>query len=234
MILDSILNYRKLNKLKIRLKAGVAVVHGVEYKSKKYRYFTQLFLPLLLVVLMFYMNHYADEQRWEKNLSEYAGKRPTISITALEASPDFSIEYGDSEIGGNISYIAYNWSQLASATYIIEERGKVKGQMWADGSGTYSPSMEAEYFEMRTIFLAKVLSEELLERKMDRRFYETVEYKELYDTPFDQATLVSSKETQMLFAREGKKVIYQKYYGNESLEGFVNEIYEAMNHFDEK
>ncbi len=66
---------------------------------------------------------------------------------------------------------------------------------------------------------------------MDKGFYETVPFHELYDTQFDQATLATSDKMQMLFARTGNKVLYQKYYGNEKLEAVVDEIYDAMQSF---
>lgn len=67
--------------------------------------------------------------------------------------------------------------------------------------------------------------------KIDKDFYETVQYHELHDSKFDQATLVSLNESQMLFARKGSKVFFVDYYGNENLEAVVDKIYNALNDF---
>jgi hypothetical protein len=223
-------DYRKIKKLKQQLEAGIKINHEDSYKPSVRQYFL-LAVPIIILAFMFLSGHYNDKEYWEKSLSTYDGMLPTISITALEADPNFSIEYGENYVGGNISYISHHWTELSPEAYHVEERGTIDGQMWEDNSGTYSPSIETEYYHMRFLFLAKILFQEMLQDKVDRDFYETVQYHELHDTKFDQATLVSANESQMFFARKGEKVIFVDYYGNENLETVVDKIYDAVNDF---
>lgn len=231
-IIHSHRDYRKMKRLKEQLESGVRMNHNHRYKPR-YQHCFEFVLPLLILIPMFSINSYAINASWEKSLLEYDGNLPTISITELEKNPDFSFEYDDESEGPYENYISYHWSELAPQVYNVEERGLIEGQMWEDNSGTYSPSMETEFYRMRFQFLAKPLFEEIIDYHTERNHYEKIEYHELLDTKFDQATLVSTDNTQMFFGRIGRKVIFIKYYGHEDLKAVINKMFEAVNNFEE-
>ena len=226
-------DYRKVKKLKEQLESGIEMNHYDSYKPSFRQYFL-LAAPIIILVFMFSSGHYNKKTYWEESLSTYAGKLPTISITALETDSNFSIEYGENFVGGNISYISHHWSELSPEAYHIEEQGRTEGQMWDDNSGTYSPSMETEYYRMRFQFLAKVLFQELLDNKINRDYYEVIQYHTLFDTKFDEAALVMVDSTQILFARTGEEVIFVQYHGSGNLESVVEQIYDAVVNFHTK
>ncbi len=94
--------------------------------------------------------------------------------------------------------------------------------------------MDTEFYELRFELLAKPLYDELIEDKNELYRYEKLQYEELLDTSFDQATLISREASQMFFGRSGKKVIFIKYYGYEDLGALVEQIFAAVNDFDGK
>jgi len=231
-ISQSLRDYRKIKKLKEQLESGVRINHNQRFKPQYHLYFSFV-IPLIILIPMFSINSYTSNTSWQKSLVEYDRKLPTVSLTKLENNPNFSIVYDDDSEGLYENYIEYHWSELAPEVYIIEEQGQIEGEMWDDNSGTYSPSIQTEFFLMRFQFLAKPLFEELIEYTTERHHYKKVEYHELFDTKFDEATLVSTDNSQMFFGRIGKKVIFIKYYGHEDLETMVDQIFKAVSDFEE-
>ncbi len=223
-------DYRKANKLRQQLETGVGMIHYDTYKPSYKQYFS-LAVPIIILAYMFFATHYNTKAYWEESLYTYNGKLPTISIAALEREPNFSIEYGKDFEGENISYISHHWTELSPQAYHIEERGRLEGKKKEEYVGIYSPSMETEYYELRFQFFAKILFGEMLRDKVDRDFHDKVQYHELNDTKFDEATIVSADGTQLFFARKGTSVIFIDYYGNENLAAMVDKIYDAMDDF---
>lgn len=232
-IYNSLRDYRKIKKLKNQLESGVRMCHNEKYKPR-YGQYVAFALPLLLLIPMFWAQHYDRKSYWEKSLLEYEGQLPTIPLSSVETNPEFTIVYGDEEERSYDNVIMHRWTELAPAVYIVEERGEIAGQRWKDNSGTYSPSMDTEFYELRFELLANPLYEELIEDKNELYRYEKLQYKELLDTSFDQATLISREASQMFFGRSGKKVIFIKYYGYEDLGALVEQIFAAVNDFDGK
>lgn len=243
LILRTLHDYRKIIKLKRQLESGVKIAHNVKYKPS-YRQYAILFIPWIFVFIMYCSSYYNKNTNWEESLSAYAGKLPTVSITALETSPDFSVEYGsdfsaeyDNQsatefVRKDISYISYHWSELAPEAYLIREQGQMERQVGADHAGSYVPSLETEYYRMRFQFLTKVLFQELLHNKINRNHYEKIQYHELTHSKFDEATLVLADDLQLFFARIGEKVVFVQYDGEKDLEMVVDQIYKAIIDFE--
>lgn len=229
-IWSSFWDYRKIKKLKQQLEAGVKMIHDDHYKPS-YRQYFSLAVPILILAYMFLASQYNKKAYWEESLFTYNGKLPTISITALETAPNFSIEYGRDFEGDNISYISHHWTELSPQAYHIEEQGRLEGEKAGNNSNVYAPSMETEYYNMRFQLLSKILLDEMIQNKVDKGSYETVQYHKLQNTKFDEVTLVESEGIQMLFARTGEDVIYVAYHGNGSLESVVEQIYDAILNF---
>jgi len=231
-IWSSFWDYRKIKKLKQQLEAGVRMKHDVKYKPSYGQYFS-LAVPIIILAYMFLASQYNKKVYWEESLFTYNGSIPTISISALETAPNFSIEYGIDSVGDNISYVSHHWTELSPQAYQIKEQGRLEGKMKKATAPVSSPSMETEYYNMRFQFLSKILFNEMLQKKVDKGFYDTVQYHNMQNTNFDEATLVESGGIQMLFARTGKDVIYVAYHGNGSLESVVEQIYDAVTNFKE-
>ncbi|WP_304508533.1 DUF2812 domain-containing protein [Anaerotignum sp.] len=242
-IIKTLWDYRKMKKLKEQLESGIKVIHNGSYSPSFCEYFV-LAIPWIFILFMVAIPRYSSNTYWEKNLSAYAGKLPTISIKALETSPDFSVkdssdfsvEY-DSNLATkfareDISYISYHWSELAPDVYYIGDQGKIEGKESTDQTETYEPFLETEYYRMRFQFLAKVLYKELLDNKLHRNHYEKIQYHELTQVEFDEATLVLADGSQMLFARIGEKVVFIQYHGQKDLETAIDQIYKAIIDFE--
>ncbi|KXL53216.1 hypothetical protein CLNEO_11870 [Anaerotignum neopropionicum] len=223
-------DHRKMKKIKEQLESGVKIVHCDRYKPTYRRYFIYAF-PLVCAFLMFYSVHYSDKSYWYADLSTYEGNYPAIPITALETNLNFISPYDDEYEGNYENIIIFHWSAVAPEAYTVEEYGQIPEGVTEDNAEADFPCIKTEYYRMRFQFLAKILFREVIKDNVNRDFFETVQYHELHDTQFDQATLVLADDTQMFFARKGTKVVFIEYYGNENLETVVDNIYDAVNDF---
>ncbi|WP_312045078.1 DUF2812 domain-containing protein [Anaerotignum sp.] len=229
-ICSSFWDYRKIKKLKQQLEAGIKMKHDDKYKPS-YRQYFSLAVPIIILAYMFLASQYNKKVYWDESLFTYNGNLPTISITALEIAPNFSIEYGKDFVGDNISYVSHHWTELSPQAYQIKEQGRLEGKMKKANAGVSSPLMETEYYNMRFQFLSKILFDEMLQNKVEKGSYDIVQYHKMQNTEFDEVTLVDSGDIQMLFARAGEDVIYVSYHGNGSLESVVEQIYDAVTNF---
>lgn len=143
----------------------------------------------------------------------------------------FISPYDDEYEGNYENIIIFHWSAVAPEAYTVEEYGQIPEGGPEDNAKADFPYIKTEYYHMRFEFLAKILFGEMLRDKLDRNFNDKVQYHELHDTKFDQATLILADDTQMLFARKGTRVIFVDYYGNQNLEAVVDKIYDAVNDF---
>ncbi|MDW7668936.1 MAG: DUF2812 domain-containing protein [Bacillota bacterium] len=219
-------NRKKINLLLDRLKIGSEMPQKSSYKLN---YSTYIFNGLLtfLAILSIIISIYTITADWEMNLSEFNKSTPTIQLNEIETSQNFEINND----GYKSNHISYDWGELAPDIYEINERGFVKGQMWEDQSGEYSPSLSTEFYRLRFGFLGESMLEDLVDNALEFFRFRPIVYQELLNTDFDEAVFIKVEETQMLFALLDKKVIYVRYHGYEDLSEHFNEIYKNARNF---
>lgn len=169
---------------------------------------------------------------WDMNLSEHKGELPTIRLSQIENNDKLKIQPNDYKNKDYENHISYDWSDLAPKIYEITEKGMIEGEIWKDNSGTYSPSAKTEYYELRFQFLSEPMLKELMENGLEFFRFKSILYEELLDTSFDKAIVIKVKETQMLFASKGKRVIYVRYYGYADLKKNIEEIFNEVIEFE--
>ncbi|MBO1264622.1 DUF2812 domain-containing protein [Proteiniclasticum sp. SCR006] len=167
---------------------------------------------------------------WEKNLAEITEPIPMIQLTDIEQTEGFVKD----QDGYRNEEIRYDWTELAPVIYELHQSGEVKGEMWADGSGTYSPYLSSEYYEVRFAFLGNPLVKELMEDALEFHRYRPIQHQELFIDGFDDAILVKSEDTQMFFGRIGRSVLYVRYHGYEDLSAHLDEIYDTLRNYQKE
>ncbi len=230
MGIESVANYRKIQRLTVQLCSGITMTHKKGYKTNYRPYFISA-AALLVGGIMLFSSVYQIAAGWEADLKDYAGSLPGVRLSDIETHPDFEIERHDYKGRDFHNHIEYSWSDLAPRTYEVQEQGVVKGQTWRDSSGEYSPSLQTRFYQVRFGFLAKPLLSDLVDDAIAFSRFEHIGYQELLETDFDQAFFLQVNAKQMLLARLGKKVVYVRYYGYEDLRQFTGALYQAVADF---
>jgi hypothetical protein len=109
------------------------------------------------------------------------------------------------------NHVNYNWSVLAPVQYEVDEHGIVNNEMWGDKSGTYSPSIHTQFYQLAFPAIADGLIHDL----MDRYLYKTDITRQKVDTDlFDQVYISVEGIEKQIFASLNNNVIHVRYYGN--------------------
>ena len=112
-----------------------------------------------------------------------------------------------------------NWSLFAPIQYESDENGVIEGKVWGDESGTYSPSVSTEVYELTFQAFAAPLVSDLI--KWHSYGDETESYVEKNHLEFDQLIVHQEAEKKELFASKGKVVMYVRYYGYAEMESII-------------
>lgn len=212
---------RRLLALVGRLQRGIPFPHKRGYRSSGWAVVYPV-VVLVLAVLSISTSLWRMLSPWEKDLADYQGPLPTVTLEQVEGTSLEPVE------AGPFDQLTYQWSELAPEMYRVGQKGAIEGKSWQDGSGTYSPALQTELYRLRFPWLAAPLLQELAKDELELFRFAPVTYQELTDSPFDQALLIHSGETKMLFARWQGQVIYVRYHGERELAPFVETIFQAM------
>ncbi|MER2028428.1 MAG: hypothetical protein ABS903_04585 [Solibacillus sp.] len=100
-----------------------------------------------------------------------------------------------------------------------DENGIIKDEMWLDKSGTYSPSVSTEIYNLTFQVFAKPLLSDLMEWHTYGDERESFIVKK--HPGFDHLVTREDKEWKQLVASKGKVVMYIRYYGYAELDVLV-------------
>ena len=138
---------------------------------------------------------------------------------------------GESEFIDNVDWgnsYSTNWSPFAPVQYESSENGLVPGELWADGSGEYSPSIETKFYQLSFPSMTDNLISDLIKRyNFDNESMEA--YVETKNPHFDSLIVHVDEEFKEVFASKGKDVIYVRYYGYKDMNSVVKAIEEKLN-----
>lgn len=225
-----IINRIKIKKLTSQLRLGFSMSHKKKYNINYLSHiFNIIIIAISLSTVYISLRHISSD--WDKNLYEYNGKLPSITLAQIENSANFEIEISKSKDKDYNNHISYSWTDLAPRIYQVRERGIIKGKLWDDMSGEYSPSLKTEFYDLRFKFLAKPLIRDIISDELEFFRYEPVNFHEFLETNFDYAAIIQVDETQMFFGILNKEVIYVRYHGYSNLSNFIGEIYDSVSEF---
>lgn len=125
-----------------------------------------------------------------------------------------------------------NWSIFAPVQYESDENGVIEDKVWGDESGTYSPSVSTEVYQLTFQVFATPLVSDLI--KWHSYGDETEPYVEIDHPEFDQLIVYEEAEKKELFASKGKVVMYISYYGYAEMESIIENATQKMRLLAEK
>ncbi|MCC3357037.1 DUF2812 domain-containing protein [Bacillus sp. REN16] len=164
-----------------------------------------------------------------KTLPEGSLNLPIVRLADVEQNP--ALVRGESEFIDNVDWgnsYSTNWSPFAPVQYESSENGLVPGELWADGSGEYSPSIETKFYQLSFPYMTDNLISDLIKRyNFDNESMEA--YVETKNPHFDSLIVHVDEEFKEVFASKGKDVIYVRYYGYKDMNSVVKAIEEKLN-----
>lgn len=214
-------NFILLRRLKKSLSEGRPVDHRESWrKPRLINGFISVFI--ILVALLTACIPAAEIVKSRSyTLPESSADLPVIRLADIENNPALEreslLEIGGVDWGNSVRY---DWSPLSPVKYEISEHGIVRNEIWEDGSGSYSPSIETQYFKLIFPSMADRLIYDLVERNVDGLEPELTVL-EPDPAPFDKLVVAQSGIMKKIFAASGKEVIYISYYGNTRAEDVI-------------
>ncbi|MEH7238045.1 DUF2812 domain-containing protein [Bacillus sp. JJ1562] len=164
-----------------------------------------------------------------KTLPEESPNLPIVRLADIEKNPDLvrgKSEYMSDNVDWSNRY-TMNWSPFAPVQYEADENGLVPGEMWEDGSGEYSPSIETRFYQLSFPAMADNLISDLIKRYNYE--YSMEDFVETQHPSFDLLIVHEDEEFKEVFASKGKDVIFVRYYGYEDMDSVVKSIEAKLN-----
>jgi len=124
------------------------------------------------------------------------------------------------------SEITYDWSPLAPHQFETNESGIDPKQMWADNSGTYSPSIHTQAYFLTFPFLQERIQADLM-RKNNFIFY-GIDPKQLESQVFDSLFIRELGESKEVIASKGKSIIHVRYHGYADRDEIIKVVEKKM------
>ncbi len=231
LIYQQIRASHSIKKLRTSLIEGKPIDHKADWKQAKVKKISEIIFLLLISVPMLAFPIINITSHDKVSLPVEANNLPIPRLTEIEQNPKLEREVPKMQgyWGPDVdcaAYYDYSWTFLAPAIYDSTEDGIVKGSTWADGSGTYSPSISCEIYELRFKFLATPIFNDV-----KKWHYEDLEYqyggKEavyIEDDFFDNLYLAKEDIMKEVVASKDETVIYLRYYGYADFKDILYEI----------
>lgn len=219
-------NYRVIRNLKQLLLQGTEINHSEDYRKARLLggILAGIFLPMAFLTIIIPFVDIAKGKDY--TLPEGNTNLPIIRLAEIEKSPNLMREPG--YFINNVDWanrVSYDWSLLAPVQYEIDEHGVVNGEMWADKSGEYSPSITTRYYKLTFGSMAENLTLDLINRHVWR---DNVEVEDINHRSFDKLYMVEDVFSKQIFACLDNQVVHVTYYGKEQIEDIIPLLAQKM------
>lgn len=214
-------NFVVLRRLKNSLLEGRPINHQENWLKPRLinGAISAFFLVIALITACIPLVEIAQSKSY--TLPEASVKLPVVRLAEIEKNSGLEREEWLNIRGiewGN--YVSYAWSPLAPVKYLISEHGIVRNEMWDDKSGSYSPSIETNYYKLLFSSMADSLIYNLMERHVEYLDPE-LKVQELNSTHFDKLIVAQIGIRKEIFASSGNEIIYIKYFGKVQAEDII-------------
>lgn len=225
-------NYITIHKLKQSLLQGAEINHNEDYRKARLLggILAGIYMPLALFTIIIPFVEFATSKDY--TLPEGNANLPIIRLEEIEKSPNLMRETGYN--GDNVDWanrVSYDWSLLAPVQYEIDEHGVVRGEMWEDKSGVYSPSITTRYYKLTFGSMAENLTLDLINRYVWR---DNAEVKDINHPKFDKLAIAQDDIHKQIFAYLDNQVVYVTYYGKERIEEIIPLLAQKMIAYQER
>lgn len=219
-------NYRSVRNLRKSLSEGRPMNHEADWEKGRFINGVISIFFLAIALISLFLPIIQISKSTDYTLPESQTNLPIVRLDELEQDPNLRREVRYHNLGidwGN--RVRYDWGPLAPVHYEVEEHGIVDNRMWEDKSGTYSPSIHTQFYEL----MIPQMTVGFIQNLMDRYLYEPgVKVQKMENTQFDEVyTAVDGIEKQ-IFVSLKNKVIYMRYYGNENIDRILPLIFEKF------
>ncbi|MEK4130019.1 DUF2812 domain-containing protein [Solibacillus sp. FSL W8-0474] len=213
---------KAIRSLKRDLNEGKAINHHAPWQSSLHKnaifpfFYAGIALvsAILPVMQLIKMDTYT--------LPQEDGGLPIVRLADIEQNPLLQRdEYYIDEVDWANRY-STNWSIFAPVQYETDEGGIVEGRMWLDESGTYSPSISSEIYELTFQAFAAPLVKDLI--KWNSYKEEIDSYVEIDHATLDELFVHEEEETKQIVAVKGKVVMYVRYYGYAEVDHLIENV----------
>jgi hypothetical protein len=210
---------RSIRALKKSLSEGKPIDHHANWRKNRWVSYSVggIFIVAAIITIIFPIMSLVKME--EYTLPEGVTSLPILQLAEIEQNSELARESYYMNDGVDLNNkIAFNWSPFAPVQYRINERGVISSDMWKDGSGKYSPSINTKYYKLTIAGMAKGVINDLMKRSL----YRPEEEIQIISHPdFDNLYIVEDKEVKQIFASIGKNVIYIRYHGYANMDRIV-------------
>lgn len=212
--LSDALHIRKLQK---SLRSGLPLSHKPkDYRGSRRRILCGYALLLVMAAVCYGTQAYGILARWGIEVAEFRDPLPVVSLARLEDDLAFVIRRADASFEKDyLNWVSREWSPLAPVQLEITQSGQVPGKDWPDGSGPYTPSLRACYYELAFQNLADPFLEGLAHR--EARWDPERKFLEIPSEDFDRVLLETEEDSQILLLLRGRQMLLVRYYGTQDL-----------------
>lgn len=209
-----------IRALRRNLKEGKAINHHAPWEKtlRTNTVFSVVFLTIALASTALPLIQILKSETL--TLPEGDSDLPIVRLADIEQNPMLVREQYFMKDGVDwANSYSTNWSLFAPVQYESDEHGVIEDNVWEDESGTYSPSVSTEVYELTFQAFALPLVSDLIE--WHSYGDETEPYVEINHPEFDQLIVYEEVEKKELFASKGKVVMYIRYYGYAEMESII-------------
>lgn len=226
VLYTTLLSSRSISRLRKTLSEGKPIDHRANWRKGLWRGNAIGILFVIVGAFCVALPFITIALNETSALPEGETNLPIVRLAAMENSRDYARKTGymfdDIDYGNSLRY---SWNVLAPIQYETSEQGEIKNKMWADNSGTYSPSIRTQYFKLAFAGIAGGLIQDL----MKRHLYEENQIPQRIESlKFDNLYIVENAESKQVFASVGKQVIYMRYYGYGDINQLVDLLSERL------
>ena len=222
-----------IRSLRKNLIEGKAINHHVPWKKslQSNKLFFTLIFAIVFINTAFVFIQIAKLDT--NTLPTGESDLPFVRLADIEQNPN--LERGEGYVDDGVDWGYYyqtNWSIVAPKQYDAYEAGFIDGMKWADGSGTYTPSITTKVYQLKFKSFVTPLLKDLV--KWHTIGYETEPFINIPHTDFDQLITHEQDGRKLVFASKGEVVMAIAYFGNVEMESVVEKIAEKMKQITEK
>ncbi|MFD1927787.1 DUF2812 domain-containing protein [Sporosarcina siberiensis] len=223
---------RSIRKLRNNLAEGKPINHQAPWK-KHYRInLVQSIIIITIVAIGATIPFIQLAMNKSEALPKETDDSAIVRLMNIEQNPQLVLSQramkdpDTDKIFGWENEIAYEWSPLAPRQYETRESGIVPEQMWADKSGTYSPSISTQVYYLTFPLLQERIIADLLTRN-DFIFEgnNPVQHEsDVFDTLFTREL----EEWKEVVGAKGKGIIHVLYHGYADIDEIIIVMEEKM------
>ncbi|MGN7477310.1 DUF2812 domain-containing protein [Solibacillus silvestris] len=223
----SIRALRAIRALRRDLKEGKAINHHAPWEKslRKNTAFSVVFVGIAIAGFLLALSHLVKMDTY--TMPNGDTHLPIVRLADIENNPMLVRDehYSDDGIDWANRY-STNWSLFAPVQYETDESGMIEGMAWLDESGTYSPSISSEVYELTFQAFASPLLSDLI--KWYSYGDETEPFLEKKHSGFDKLIVYEEAEKKQIFASKNNVVIFIRYYGYAKLDTIIENAAEKI------